>query len=146
MRNNHIGAYIKSIGLVCEWNFNRDLKEFNLTSVQLSIVRYLVEHKDEIIHQKDIENEFGLKNSTVSGILKRLEAKEYLKRETGIDDSRYKLITIKEKGLALNQELKRRTDAFEAKLLKNFSDDEKNHLIDYLIRIYNNARWDDKND
>ena len=140
MRNNHIGAYIKSIGLVCERNFNRDLNEFNLTSVQLSIVRYLVEHKDEVIHQKDIENEFGLKNSTVSGILKRLEAKEYLKRETGIDDSRYKLITIKEKGLALNQELKRRTDAFEAKLLKNFSDDEKNHLIDYLIRIYNNAR------
>ena len=78
--------------------------------------------------------------------MKRLEAKEYLKRETGIDDSRYKLITIKEKGLALNQELKRRTDAFEAKLLKNFSDDEKNHLIDYLIRIYNNARGDDKND
>lgn len=146
MRNNHIGAYIKSIGLACEWNFNKDLKEFDLTSVQLSIVRYLVEHKDEVIYQKDIENEFCLKNSTVSGILKRLEAKDYIKRETGIDDSRYKSITLKEKGLNLNFELIRRIDAFEAKLLKNFSDDEKNHLIDYLIRIYNNARGEEKND
>ena len=50
----------------------------DLTSTQSFILHHLVLHEGEQIYPKDIEKRFHLTHPTVSGVLQRLEAKDFV--------------------------------------------------------------------
>lgn len=132
------GYYIKIINKEFENNKNKDLAEFDLTSQQFSILIFLNKNKDRQINQKDIEEELNLSSPTVSGLLQRLENKEYVIRTTSESDSRYKVILSTEKGLKFKDIMFERIQKIEEELLANFTDYEKAQLIGFLIRMKSN--------
>lgn len=62
------------------------------------IIIYLARHKEEEIFQKDIEKAFSITKSTVTGIIKLMERKGYLKRVSVERDARLKKLILTDKG------------------------------------------------
>ena len=50
-----------------------------LTMMQSWIIRFLYEHSEEDIYQRDIEAEFSIARSTATGILKLMEKRGYIR-------------------------------------------------------------------
>ena len=66
----------------------------DLTSTQSFVLHYLVLHEGEHLYPKDIEKRFHLTHPTVSGVLQRLEAKDFVVLEPDRDDRRCKRIRL----------------------------------------------------
>ena len=64
------------------------------SGAQGRVLHYLLDHPDEEIFQKDIEEEFGLRPSTATTLLQSMERKGLLRREPSEKDARYKKLTL----------------------------------------------------
>ena len=94
----------------------------DLTSTQSFILHHLVLHEGEQIYPKDIEKRFHLTHPTVSGVLQRLEAKDFVVLEPDRDDRRCKRIRLTERA--------RQCDA--AVMCSGMSDEEQQTLLRLL--------------
>lgn len=87
----------------CENNFS------NIpTPTQIQIIDYLIEHQEEEIFQRDLENVLQLRRATVSGVLKTMEKNFFIERVTSSMDARIKKIVLKDSALKVFEETKQR--------------------------------------
>ncbi len=70
-----------------------------LSGAQGRVLHFLLA-QEEPVYQKDIEEEFGLRPSTVTELLKKMEQNGLIYRETEAWDSRLKRIVLTEAALA----------------------------------------------
>lgn len=91
------GYYIKTINGIMEKQFNRKLKEYDLTKSQFDILLYLWKHPNEDVKQRDLENFFKVSNPTITGILDRLQDKGLIARVHCPSDKRIHHIVLTEK-------------------------------------------------
>ena len=96
----------------------------DLTSTQSFILHHLVLHEGEQIYPKDIEKRFHLTHPTVSGILKRLEAKGFLMSETESSDRRCKRVTMTPKAEECQKEIERHIQALERTMVAGMTPEE----------------------
>lgn len=68
----------------------------NITGVQVLILGYLDETKDDV-YQKDIEKLLDVRRSTVTNILHGMEKQELIERQSVNNDARLKKIILTEK-------------------------------------------------
>ena len=64
--------------------------EYNVTGIHIHLTKYLIENQDKEIFQKDIEEEFCIRRSTVTAILNLMEKNDIIKRERVDYDARLK--------------------------------------------------------
>ena len=96
----------------------------DLTSTQSFILHHLVLHEGEQIYPKDIEKRFHLTHPTVSGVLQRLEAKDFVVLEPDRDDRRCKRVSATEKAEQCHLRIRDTFHALEQETLQNFSPEE----------------------
>lgn len=68
------------------------------------IVGFLYLHQGQNVCQRDIEEAFHITRSSVSGIVKRMEEKGYLTRQTVEGDARLKRLALTPLGVQLHKE------------------------------------------
>ncbi len=141
----YIGTLIRLLQNNLTYNMNQDLKSLELTFSQFEIIAFLISNDGEEINQKDIEHKFNLKNPTVTGLLKRLEAKGFIKRYASEHDGRYKKIVLTEKSRFLKDNIYDAVVIQSKKFFKNITEDEKKSLINVLIKLNRNAAEMNKN-
>lgn len=112
--------------------------EFELTSTQTEVLKFLIMHQGEEINQRDIEKSLNLKNPTVTGILKRMELKGFILRRADKYDKRYKQIILTEKSMELHRTVFSSIKDIEALLVQGFSRDEIKMLKRMLEKVLNN--------
>jgi MarR family transcriptional repressor of mepA len=139
-----LGYYIKLLQLNFEKGRNQALLEYNLTDSQFSVLMYLLRHNDKDINQKELEQHFQVSKATLSGILKRLEAKEFIFRESSGSDKRNKYIRITENGFRIKMQIISKIEKQELKALAGFSDDEKLQFVSFLKRCRTNIYGEEK--
>ena len=105
-----------------------------LNSKQARLLRY-IELSDHDVYQKEIEDEFGIRKSSVSSFLTILERNGLIERKSVESDARLKKIILTEKGLDLNQRTFHSLVEYEDELLSLFNTQEQDQLIEYLERI-----------
>ncbi len=66
-------------------------------------IAYFYENREKDIFQKDFENNFSIRPSTASKILKTMEQKELIKRVSVENDARLKKITLTKKAILLHE-------------------------------------------
>lgn len=96
-------------------------------------------------YQKDVEKEFNISRSTATGLLQNMENLGYLYREVSEVDSRLKRIVLTEKSIELHKKVILVFDEIEDKLLKGFSEHEKEQLFNYLSRLEQNLEKEGEN-
>lgn len=119
---------------------NSDINIPPLTSTQIQILKYMIEHQNENIYQKDLENVLNLRRATVSGVLQTMEKNNLIKREIYENDVRVKKIILNEKTKNIFLKNKQKIDEIEKNIIKNISKkdlDKFTQIIDKLITNLN---------
>ncbi len=111
-------------------SYNKN-SNYQLTPVQIVIIKYLVKNKNNIVYQKDIEKKLGLRKSTISGILSTMIKNGIITRTESTTDLRSKEIRLSDKGLELDKKMKKKAIEFENLLQNNI--DPKDLEIFYKV-------------
>ena len=87
---------------------------------------------------RDLEEEFHLSHPTVSGLLARLEKKDFIRLRTDESDRRCKRIHVLPKGRECHEMMHKTILANEARLVRDFTDEEKALFAQLLTRAIRN--------
>lgn len=118
---------------------DENLASHSVTFAQLKVLSYISRNsKNGPVYQKDLEEAFDIRRSSVSGILRTMENSGILLRESSSADARIKLVSLTDKGKKLDEELISFINNLESDLLCDFAEDEKEILAGFLFRILRN--------
>jgi len=125
-------------------NFNKSLKhkfhhyvqDSGFTLPQLSVISILEKHGEQKV--SELSFKMGLSNSTVSGILDRLEQKDIIKRERTKNDRRVVKISLTGKSQDFCNDFRKKKEEYLTQLLKKLSEQEIRDIIKGL-EILNRA-------
>ncbi len=102
------------------------LSVFDLTPVQYAVLYCLWENDKK--SPKEIAERLKLENSTISGILERMEKKDLIKRMISKEDRRFIQIMLTEKGAALEEDVLAAVDKVNEEVMSVFSKEECENL------------------
>ena len=95
--------HILSHKMKCQNDCYTILEDSDLTPVQQQLLKFiLLESAHKPIFQRDIEEAFQIRRSTVTGIIKLIEQKGYITRTSVESDARLKQLVPTEKAEALS--------------------------------------------
>ena len=103
---------------------------FDITPVQYAVLYCLWEDNGK--SPKEIAERLKLENSTISGILERMEKKELIKRSISKEDRRFIQVVLTEKGASLKEDVLATVELVNNEVLSVFSDEEREALKSYL--------------
>ncbi len=115
--------------------FSVDTFDCSCTHSQFALMGYLLKNADKEIFQKDIEENFGIRRSSVSAIISHLESKGLIVRSSVEGDARLKKISVTEKGKKFSDEAVSLITDFESKLLADVSDKELDIFYSVLNKL-----------
>ncbi len=130
--------YLTACNIVRLSNFiiyykNMRLEELGLTSTQYDAIKYILRNKEKKdMTACDLINNLNLSQSTIAGIISRLEEKEFITRKTDPSDTRKSLIFPTEKTLNLEISLRKIGDEIEDLLLNKLSLDQQSEFNKFL--------------
>lgn len=133
-----VGFCIKRIHDRLEKQANNAMRENGLTMMQVSVLMTLQETEGKLLSMKELERCFGIAQSTVAGIVSRLEQKGFVEANGDAADKRVKLVHITPAGENCCAEAVVYKDLAEQKLLKGFSEEEKEVLGKLLAKAAGN--------
>ena len=138
-----LGFRIRSVWQQVKRLMNRHLTEndgYGLTGMQFAIVSYLAkESAERDVFQKDLEQKFDIRKSTVTGILNTMERDGLLLRETVPYDARLRKMILTDKALQAKQNTEQVIDSVESQLSKGLTEEEITTFLSILEKISKNA-------
>ena len=123
-------------------NFGCDKYQDELTGNNLFIIGYLARHREEDVFQKDLEEFFSVRRSTMSTIILSMEQKGFLSRESVSHDARLKKLVLTEKGEQIHEMIESKIEDTEKKLSSGLTEDEKQTLFHLLEKLRQNLESD----
>lgn len=138
MRNDeHIGKKVSILSHILRRNIDERVEKYGLTGPQSRILRYLYDHEmSHDIYQRDLENEFKIRRSSVTSLVQMLEKNGLIQRISVSSDARLKRIVLTEDGKNVQTQITQDINQFEKKL-ENLLGDESTtfqRLLEKLIR------------
>lgn len=103
-----------------------------ISTLQLYIIRFVMENGEKDVYQRDVEKEFGFTRSTASRILLQMEQKGLIIRSGVEHDGRLKKLTLTEKSTKVGEAMCQTYYNIDQKLINGFADEERKQLF-YLI-------------
>ena len=124
--NMHIGKLIHMLSHEMKRNHPIDkVIEGDLTIMQKHILKFiLLETMHGDLYQKDIEEEFQIRKSTVTGYVQLMEKNGYLTRESDKEDARKKRLVPTEKAEGLRQAILEDIKINERMMAEGISDED----------------------
>lgn len=122
-------------------NFNKAYKKFGLTSTQLDVLMYLSQETDNKNSLTDIAAHFGVRHTSVIHVLKILERKGFICKNTA-QDKRTKPIVLTESAKQLITEIHQKSPQLDEIMFDGLSESDKLLLHKMLEQIYKNLESD----
>lgn len=133
-----IGFCIKQIHDRVEKQANNAMRSSDLTMMQVSVLLALQESGEKQMSMKELEKSFGIAQSTVAGIVSRLEQKGFVETLGDAADKRVKRVHITAAGEKCCAESACHKEEAEKRLLKDFSEEERRVLHALLEKAARN--------
>ncbi len=134
------GQLIKLLHDRLEKQANNTLRAQDLTMMQISVLMELQKTEQKQLSMKELERKFCIAQSTVAGIISRLEQKGFVEAFGDAADKRVKLVHITPAGEACCREAAGYMEQAEQTLLQGFSEEEKTTFNLLLARAAENMR------
>lgn len=135
-REEHIAREVTIFANRIHRKISREASQYGVTGIQsriLGFIYYKSDKKD--IFQRDIEEEFDIRRSSVTSVLQLMETNGYIKRISVAEDGRLKKIVLTQKGLEIQKNVYEFIVKFEQSLSDELSDDEFRILINLVKRL-----------
>ncbi|MCF8001913.1 MAG: MarR family transcriptional regulator [Halanaerobiales bacterium] len=137
MKSGSIGKYLSITHRAHTSLVDRKFKKkFNLSHGQVFILINI--YRDEGICQHRLCEEYNLDKSGVGRILKKLEKKNLVIRQSDPDDKRKKLIYLTDKAKEMKTGFKKLLKEIEEQMRNGLTQEEINTIRKLLNKIYNN--------
>ena len=133
----HYGHLLRILHWCTDQSMTHALEAMELTSAQGRVMGFLA-HRPEPPCPRDIEEEFQLSHPTVSGLLTRLEKKDFIEIRPDDQDRRCKRIYLRPKGKECMENMHRVIRSNEKRLVEGFSEEEQAMFADLLTRAIAN--------
>lgn len=131
-----LGIQFKKISDVMKKRFNRELEKVGLTFSQHHVLLYLSECENQEAPLKTIEKAAGVAQSTMAGIVMRLEDKGYVESVADGDDHRIKKVRLSKTGQKISEkaysDFRRNNEEMCSRLTKS----EVKELERLLAKVY----------
>ena len=127
IRNMHTGRLVRMLNHQLKRNRKPEeaVEDDELTPMQRHILNYiLLETLHRDIYQKNLEEEFQVRKSTVSGILKLIEKNGFIYRESVKEDARLKRILPTKKAEALRPSILEHIHETEIRMTEGVSEQD----------------------
>lgn len=127
IRNMHTGRLVRMLNHQLKRNQKPEeaVEDDELTPMQRHILNYiLLETLHRDIYQKNLEEEFQVRKSTVSGILKLIEKNGFIYRESVKEDARLKRILPSKKAEALRPSILEHIHETEIRMTEGVSEQD----------------------
>lgn len=133
----HYGPRLKALHFRNDQAITDALSEMELTSAQGQILGFLA-LRPEPPCPRDLEDAFHLSHPTVSGLLNRLEKKEFICLRPDQQDRRCKRIFLLPRGEACCQRMYQTIQSIEAQMVQGFTEAERESFSRLLDRAIQN--------
>mgnify|MGYP000198265101 CR=1 FL=1 len=141
----HVGHQVHRIDRSISKLLEMRVKEEGLDEIALMhgwILRYLYEHQDKEIYQKDIEKYFGICRSAVTNIIQTLEHTPALVHGGPFaniaSDARLKKVMLTEKGRENHEKLGEIFQKMDAQLEEGITEEELHAFMHVIDKVYYN--------
>ena len=114
----------RQINIQMEQIANRAMAQRGLTAVQAHMLLYILDHSEKGTSLTSIHQKFGYSMAALSGLVKRLREKGYVRAEPCAQDDRKKLLFGTNKGEQVREFLDRSIVSAQDQLYSGFSLDE----------------------
>ena len=135
MKHERIVILIKKLALESDKQALAILAPAELTPSQFKIIKFLFWQGDTHIRQVDIEKHFSMTNPTVTGLLKNLEEKGWIRREVNPEDSRSKIICLTDAALTRKEEMYTYGEQIEEAMIHDLTEKEREMLEKLLKKL-----------
>lgn len=122
-----IASLIREINSKLNNSIKNEFKETSLTVPQIMVIKAVSRNKR--LKVSEISKEINLVNSTVSGIIDRLEKHDIVKRVRCQEDRRIVYIELSEKGYEIIKDYRHIINNFFDNIFSNCSEDETETIL-----------------
>lgn len=132
----HIGRKINILSHKIKRRIGKVSLEYGISSMQAKILGFIF-HKspDRDIFQRDIEEEFDIRRSSVTSVLTLMEKNELIKRVSVSEDARLKKIILTDKGIEVNKSVYKEIVEVEKIISESLSEEEFNLFSEVIERL-----------
>lgn len=137
-------SLLVKLGNAISWYKNQIMKTIDLTSSQSEAIQYIIKNRnDKCLTAADLMKNLELSQSTIAGIIRRLEQKNLIECTTALDDKRQTIISVTPQSLKLEEQLQKTAVETENILLSGMSENEQKEFKRFLriaLENMNNIR------
>ncbi len=135
----NLGGLIHKVAHKMKREIDHANQKLGVSGVQGRIIGYVrCESKNRDVFQKDIEEHFELRGSSVTSTLQNLEKMGFIVRESIPTDQRLKSIVLTKKALDIHNQITKNIEQVEKEAFSSINKEEEQLLSDLLKRILNN--------
>lgn len=135
----NLGGLIHKVAHKMKREIDHANQKLGVSGVQGRIIGYVrCESKNRDVFQKDIEEHFELRGSSVTSTLQNLEKMGFIVRESIPTDQRLKRIVLTKKALDTHNQITKNIEQVEKEAFSSINKEEEQLLSDLLKRILNN--------
>lgn len=131
----NIGRQLKIASTQLTKKLDKFASQYDLTSMQMSVIDFLTLFKDQEMFQKDIEHEFNIRRSTASTLLKRMENKGLIRRVESNKDARQKQVILTDLAVQYEDDIQKFMVETQQQIHSFLSDEEYAALESSLDKI-----------
>lgn len=145
-REMRLGFVIRTLSILIKREIdNMEERTYGetITGTNRFILLHLAHNRDRDIFQRDLEEVFSVRRSTMSSILQRMEDKGLLTRSPVTYDARLKKIELTQKGITLHRQMEDSVDRMEERLIRGLSAEESDTLLALLRKVRLNIEQED---
>ncbi len=113
--------------------FSESLSKYGITPGQYGVLACL--WKDETLSPKEIATILRVENSTISGVLDRMQKRGLIDRVLNPNNRRSITVKATKEGMALKEPVMKTIDELNDLVLRDFSPQEREEFISYIKRI-----------
>ncbi|MBQ8556607.1 MAG: MarR family transcriptional regulator [Clostridia bacterium] len=130
------GWYIKLIDNALAKEANHNLQSHNLTMQQNRVLILLSHAPQMTLSLKELESHFDAAQSTVAGLVTRLERRGLIEGFADPGDKRVKLVRLTQEGLLLHQASRQDVVNSEKRPTSLLTEEEKEQFLRLLEKVY----------
>lgn len=112
----------------------------NITHSNGWILGYLAHHENEDVFQKDLENAFFVRRSTVSKVIRLMESKGLIARVSVPEDARLKKLILTPEGRKIHNTMNKCLGETEQRLRRDVTDEELEVFFKVMEKFKHNIQ------
>ncbi|EES50087.1 MarR family transcriptional regulator [Clostridium botulinum] len=132
----HIGRKVNILSHKIVRRLDRKAANYGVTAIQAKIIGFIYLKSNNVeVFQKDIEEAFDIRRSSVSSVINLMEKNDLIKRVSVKEDGRLKKIILTDKAIELHNSIHSEIQKVESVFTDTMSSEELDNFSEILDRL-----------